>query len=113
MAPALADQRSTPAWSRRSPIGENSTTGAASAAVGLDRRQAARQRLGHHHHAGAAAEGAVVDAPVVALGEIAQVPQAHVDLPGLVGTARHARRQEGREQFGKQGDDVEAHGAPQ
>jgi hypothetical protein len=77
--------------------------------VGADRLQAARQGRRHHHHARTAAERPVVHPAVVAFGEITQVPQAHVDLPAFVGTPRHARSQEGREQFRKQRDDVEAH----
>ena len=50
------------------------------AAVGSDRRQRALQRLGQHHHARPAAEGAVVDPSVGVLGEVAQRPQAHIDL---------------------------------
>ncbi|MNS78737.1 hypothetical protein D3C72_1123670 [compost metagenome] len=71
--------------------------------------EAGRQGLGHHHHAGPAAERAVVHALVVALGEIARIPQHDLDLLGLVGAARHAAGHEGREQFGKKREDVEAH----
>jgi hypothetical protein len=81
--------------------------------VGLvcaDCLQALLQRPRHHHHAGPAAEGTIVHAAIVALGEIARVPQPHVDQLRFVGTARHARDQERREQLGEQGDDVEAHG---
>lgn len=44
------------------------------------RLQAALQRFGHHHHARTAAEGAIVHAPVVALGMVARIPQVHADL---------------------------------
>ncbi len=73
------------------------------------RDQRALQRLGQHHHARAAAERAVVDAAVGALGVVAQGPQLHVDLARFVGAARDALRQERREQVGEQRDDVEAH----
>ena len=53
--------------------------GVASAAVAHGRERAL-QRLGHHHHARPAAVGPVVDAAIVVVGEIAQRPQAHVDL---------------------------------
>jgi hypothetical protein len=77
--------------------------------IGTDGGQAACQRLGHHHHARATAKGAVVHAAVVALGMVARVPQAHIDLARSERTARHAAGHERSEQLGKQGDDVEAH----
>ena len=77
--------------------------------IGTDGGQAACQRLGHHHHAGATAKGAVVHAAVVALGMVARVPQAYIDLARSERAARHAAGHERSEQLGKQGDDVEAH----
>lgn len=79
-----------------------------------DGRQTAHQRLDQHHHARPATEGAIVDAAVDALGVVAQGPQAHIDGLRLEGAARHAHLLEGGEQFGEQGDDVEAngHGVP-
>ena len=50
-----------------------------------------------------------IDALVAAVAEVAQGPQPHIDLARLVGTPRHAERQKGREQLGKEGDDIEAH----
>lgn len=46
-------------------------------ALGLYVGQALGQRLGHHDHARAATKGAVIDAAVVALGEVAGVVQLH------------------------------------
>ena len=68
-----------------------------------------RQRLGHHDHAGTAAERPVVDATVVAVGEVARIPKHDLDLLRFEGTSRHAAREKGREQFGKEREDVEAH----
>ena len=79
------------------------------AARGQRRVEAGRERLGHHHHPGAAAEGPVVHALVVALGEIARIPEHDLDLLRFVGATRHAAGHEGREQFGKEREDVEAH----
>lgn len=78
-------------------------------AGGAHGREAALQRLDEHHHAGAAAIGAVVDAAVVVVGELAQRPQVHVDLLRLVRAARHAQRQVRGEEVGEQRDDVETH----
>jgi hypothetical protein len=39
-----------------------------------------------------------------------KLPQAHINRLRLEGTTRHAHRLKRGEQFGKQGDDVEANG---
>lgn len=76
------------------------------AALGLttlcpDGRKAPRQGLSHHHHAWATAKRAVIHPAVVAVGVVARVPQAHIDLAAGIGTPGHTARQEGREQLGK------------
>src|SRR3546814_7790141 len=45
---------------------------------------AGAQRVDHHHHAGAAAEGAVIDAAVVAFGVVARVPAQQRQQPALL-----------------------------
>mmetsp|Transcript_11763 Transcript_11763/g.27505 ORF Transcript_11763/g.27505 Transcript_11763/m.27505 type:complete len:216 (-) Transcript_11763:2284-2931(-) len=80
------------------------------AAVGLGSGQRLLQRLHQHDHAGAAAVGPVVDTAVVVLGEVAQRPEAHIDLAALEGTPRHAMREMRRKQLREDRQDVEAHG---
>ena len=70
--------------------GGKQNNGRALTSVGANGLQALFQRLGQHHHAGATAKGAVVHAAVIALGNIARVPQTHIHLTRLKGTARHA-----------------------
>ena len=67
------------------------------------------ERLDEQHHAGAAAVGPVVDARVRRVAEIAQLPEADVDLPRLEGAPRHAVDEMRLEELGEKGDDVESH----
>ncbi len=111
MAPGPLAISCTTDWSMRRPVGrEVQHGGGRPAAVNRDGRQRAQQRLGQHHHAGAAAIGAVVDAAVGVVGEIAQRPQAHVDAVRPESAAGDALRQVRREEFREQRDDIEAHG---
>ncbi|MCY1542919.1 hypothetical protein D9M68_786980 [compost metagenome] len=78
--------------------------------VATDGLQALPERLGHHDHAGTTTKRPVVHAAVIALGEIARVPQTHIHLFRLERAAGDAALEKRLKQFGKQGDDVKAHG---
>src|SRR3546814_11808430 len=66
--------------------------------VGRPRRgDAGAQRVDHHHHPGAAAEGAVIDAAVVAFGVVARVPALPRQQPALLRAPDDAVAEIGRE----------------
>src|SRR3546814_4398076 len=79
--------------------------------VGRPRRgDAGAQRVDHHHHAGAAAEGAVIDAAVVAFGVVARVPALQRQQPALLRAPDDAVAGDLGDELGEQADDVDAHG---
>src|SRR3546814_18550419 len=79
--------------------------------VGRPRRgDAGAQRVDHHHHPGAAAEGAVIDAAVVAFGVVARVPALQRQQPALLRAPDDAVAGDLGDEFGEQADDVDAHG---
>ena len=53
--------------------------------------EASLQRLCLHHHTWTSAKRPVIDTTVVALGEVAQLPQVHTDLTAAIGSTCHAR----------------------
>src|SRR3546814_13539536 len=71
---------------------------------------AGAQRVDHHHHAGAAAEGAVIDAAVVAFGVVARVPAQQRQQPALLRAPDDAVAGDPGAVFGDQADDVAAPG---
>ena len=52
----------------------------------------------------------IIHAPAIALGMIARIPAVDVDQPALTCTPHHAMGCKVGDEFGKQADDVEAHG---
>jgi hypothetical protein len=92
-----------PAAGRRQ---QDQLTGLRFSLHGLD---TVKDRLRHHHHAGPAAEGAVVDALVLALGPVADVPQVDTDQVFVQRELEKALRQIALEQVREQGKHIEAH----
>ena len=73
------------------------------------RRQAAAQRLHQHDHARPAAEAAVIDLAVIALGVVARIPAMQLQQPALAGAAGDAEAGALVDELRKQADDVDAH----
>ena len=67
------------------------------------------RRVDQHDHARPAAERAVVDAAVVALGMVARVPAVQRQQPALPCPPDHAEAGALGDEFGEQADDVDAH----
>lgn len=78
--------------------------------LSANRLDGVEDRLAHHHHAGAAAEGPVVDALVLALGPVADVPQMNLDQAVIEGELQEALAEVAVKDLREQGEDVKSHG---
>ncbi len=78
--------------------------------IGPYRIHGASQHGCLHHHARTATAGSVIDPLMKALAKVPQRPTTQVDTTALVGPPRHAQPPMGVEEFGEQGQNVEAHG---
>src|SRR5262249_50273786 len=77
-----------------------------------DRLDGGVDRLAHDDHAGAAAEGPIVHAFVLARRPVAEVPQVNLDQPRLDRPLPQALGQGARGDLWEQGQHVEAHQPP-
>lgn len=91
-------------------LGEGSTTrGHENPVRGPQWRQSSIQRLDHHDHPGAASKRRIVHLTVWSQPMTAEIHDAHLDHIRLDRPADDADTQRGGEEFGKHGDDRDAH----